>query len=90
MARKKMMLMKKKMLWMPRKMLLMTWKMLLMTWKILLLTLLSREERGPLHGVPVSIKECYDVAGTYSTAGMAFLARYSILCYVLILILPPV
>lgn len=33
------------------------------------------KERGPLHGVPVSVKECYDVAGTYSTAGMAMFAR---------------
>jgi len=33
------------------------------------------KERGPLHGIPVSIKECYDVAGTYSTAGCAYLAR---------------
>ena len=65
-------------------------KMLLMTRKMPLMTLISREGRGPLHGVPVSIKECYDVAGTYSTAGMAFLARCSILYNVLILILPPV
>ena len=58
----------------------------------LALDMLSKEERGPLHGVPVSIKvrgvrtvvsdhhlcsaqECYDIAGTYSTAGMAYLAR---------------
>lgn len=32
-------------------------------------------ERGPLHGVPVSVKECYDIAGTYSTAGMTKFAR---------------
>jgi len=32
-------------------------------------------ERGPLHGVPVSVKECYDIAGTYSTAGMSLFAR---------------
>ena len=32
--------------------------------------LFSPSERGPLHGVPVSVKECYDLAGTYSTAGM--------------------
>jgi fatty acid amide hydrolase len=28
-------------------------------------------ERGPLHGVPVTVKECYDVMGTPSTAGLA-------------------
>ena len=49
------------------------------------------KERGPLHGIPVSIKvkdlnnfhtaytvflkECYDVGGTYSTAGCAYLSR---------------
>lgn len=33
------------------------------------------KERGPLHGIPVSIKECYDVAGTNSTAGCAYLSR---------------
>jgi len=32
-------------------------------------------ERGPLHGIPVSVKECYDIAGTYSTAGMTMFAR---------------
>eukprot|EP00090_Calanus_glacialis_P030762 TRINITY_DN4996_c0_g1_i1.p1 TRINITY_DN4996_c0_g1~~TRINITY_DN4996_c0_g1_i1.p1 ORF type:complete len:605 (+),score=204.80 TRINITY_DN4996_c0_g1_i1:38-1852(+) len=32
-------------------------------------------ERGPLHGVPVSVKECYDIAGTYSSAGMVMFAR---------------
>ena len=32
---------------------------------------LSQEERGPLHGIPISIKECYDVQGYASTAGMA-------------------
>lgn len=29
------------------------------------------EGRGPLHGVPVTVKECYDVAGTPSTVGVA-------------------
>jgi fatty acid amide hydrolase len=28
------------------------------------------EERGPLHGVPVTVKECFDLAGTASTAGL--------------------
>jgi len=36
---------------------------------------LPPEKRGPLHGVPVSVKECYDVAGTYSTVGMTKFAR---------------
>ena len=30
---------------------------------------------GPLHGVPVSVKECYDVKNTVSTAGMAAFAN---------------
>jgi len=33
------------------------------------------DERGPLHGIPISVKECYDIAGTYSTAGMTKFAR---------------
>jgi len=32
-------------------------------------------ERGPLHGIPISVKECYDVKGSYSTAGMSIFAR---------------
>ena len=32
---------------------------------------LPPEQRGPLHGVPVSIKECFDVAGTINSCGMA-------------------
>ena len=31
--------------------------------------------RGPLHGVPVSVKECYEVAGTFATAGMTVFSR---------------
>jgi len=34
------------------------------------LDLIPAEERGPLHGLPVSIKECFYVKNTYSTAGM--------------------
>jgi len=36
---------------------------------------LPADQRGPLHGVPVSVKECYDVAGTFSTSGMTIFAR---------------
>ena len=28
----------------------------------------EEEKRGPLHGVPFSVKEVYDIIGTYSTA----------------------
>ena len=36
---------------------------------------LPADQRGPLHGVPVSVKECYDVKNTVSTAGMAAFAN---------------
>ena len=36
---------------------------------------LPADMRGPLHGVPVSVKECYEVAGTFATAGMTVFAR---------------
>merc|ERR1719317_496450 len=36
---------------------------------------LSETERGPLHGVPLSMKEAYNVAGTYSTGGLAKFIR---------------
>jgi fatty acid amide hydrolase len=32
--------------------------------------LMPSAERGPLHGVPVTVKECFDVAGTASTGGL--------------------
>jgi len=41
----------------------------------MLLDSLPASERGPLHGIPISVKECYDVSGTYSTAGMSLFAR---------------
>src|SRR5205823_4210854 len=28
------------------------------------------ERRGPLHGVPLTVKECFDIEGTPSTAGL--------------------
>jgi fatty acid amide hydrolase len=34
-------------------------------------------ERGPLHGVPVTVKECFDVAGTPSTIGLTARAGHS-------------
>ena len=37
---------------------------------------LSREQRGPLHGVPISVKECFDVVNTLSSCGMAFFAHH--------------
>ena len=36
---------------------------------------LPAASRGPLHGVPISVKECYEVAGTFATAGMTFFSR---------------
>jgi Asp-tRNA(Asn)/Glu-tRNA(Gln) amidotransferase A subunit family amidase len=30
----------------------------------------AASERGPLHGVPVTVKECFDIAGTPSTVGV--------------------
>ena len=36
---------------------------------------LPAASRGPLHGVPVSVKECYEVAGTFATAGMTIFSR---------------
>lgn len=35
-------------------------------------------ERGPLHGVPVTVKECFDVAGTASTAGLTARAGHRV------------
>ena len=32
--------------------------------------LVPSPERGPLHGLPVTVKECFDVEGTPSTAGL--------------------
>ena len=34
------------------------------------------DERGPLHGVPVTVKECFDLAGTPSTAGLTARAHH--------------
>ena len=36
---------------------------------------LPPDARGPLHGVPVSVKECYEVAATFATAGMTVFSR---------------
>ena len=36
---------------------------------------LAETERGPLHGVPFSVKEAYNVSGTYSTGGLAKFIR---------------
>ena len=36
---------------------------------------LPADSRGPLHGVPVSVKECYEVAATFATAGMTAFSR---------------
>ena len=35
------------------------------------LDILSETERGPLHGIPFSVKDAYNIAGTYSTGGLA-------------------
>ena len=32
-------------------------------------------ERGPLHGLPMTVKECYDVAGMRTTCGFPFLGE---------------
>lgn len=34
--------------------------------------LLVPEERGPLHGIPISVKECYFIEGYESTAGLTW------------------
>eukprot|EP00094_Tigriopus_californicus_P005009 TCALIF_04823-PA protein Name:"Similar to faah-1 Fatty acid amide hydrolase 1 (Caenorhabditis elegans)" AED:0.06 eAED:0.06 QI:0/0.83/0.69/0.92/0.83/0.84/13/66/586 len=34
---------------------------------------LHPEERGPLHGIPISVKECYFIKGYESTAGLTWL-----------------
>ena len=36
------------------------------------------KERGPLHGIPVSVKEVYDIVDTYSTGGLAKFARENV------------
>lgn len=44
------------------------------------LRLLAQEgepARGPLYGVPVSIKDCFDVAGTVTTCGSKFYAEHN-------------
>ena len=43
--------------------------------KARILDSLPAEWRGPLHGVPVSVKDCFHVAGAFSTAGMTVFAR---------------
>ena len=37
--------------------------------------LLSESERGPLHGLPISVKECYFIKNCDSTAGLTFNAE---------------
>ena len=36
---------------------------------------LAANDRGPLHGLPVSVKENYHVKGCDSTSGLAFYAE---------------